>query len=328
MIQATIIADSLNENGQRLTTMMVTFPRFILAELNTHRMLSKNSASSRAIPFTKMVEAVQDNPFVPIAWQKEHKGMQGTEYFTDLEDIKRLEEHWLISRDMAIMCAKNQSILGTTKQLCNRLLEPFMWHTVLITATEWQNFFNLRCPDYVFHNENEEYHFKSRKDAIKHFGENEPVEYETGDIPLKDLTDLQWLQLNRGQSEIHMMALAEAIYDALQQSTPKQLKNGEWHIPFEDKITDVDHVFRIMKGPMNRLEAKIQISTAMCAHISYTLVGQSTKKSDYSKDIDLHDRLLSSCHFSPFEHCAQAQGDSMMYANFKGFKQYRQLIEK
>ena len=71
MIKAQVVADSLNPQGDRLTSLLVTFPRIILAEVNTHRMLSKNTRSSRAIPFNKMVEAVQNNPFIPIAWQKE-----------------------------------------------------------------------------------------------------------------------------------------------------------------------------------------------------------------------------------------------------------------
>ena len=79
-ISAQIVADSKNEFGDRITTMLVTFPRYILAELNTHRMFSKNSASSRAIPFVKMLKSVKENPFIPIAWQKDHPGMQGTEY--------------------------------------------------------------------------------------------------------------------------------------------------------------------------------------------------------------------------------------------------------
>ena len=70
-ISATIVADSVNKQGDRLTSLLITFPRILLSEINTHRMLSKNTSSSRAIPFNKMVEAVQNNPFIPIAWQKE-----------------------------------------------------------------------------------------------------------------------------------------------------------------------------------------------------------------------------------------------------------------
>ena len=84
-ISAEIIADSKNQFGDRITTFILTFPRIVLAEFNTHRMLSRNSASSRAIPFEKMVQMVQDDPFIPIKWMKDHKGMQGTEYFSDIE---------------------------------------------------------------------------------------------------------------------------------------------------------------------------------------------------------------------------------------------------
>ena len=121
--------------------------------MNTHRMLSKNTSSSRAIPFNKMVEAVQNDPFIPIAWQKEHKGMQGTEYLTDDLSIQFATSTWLSARTDAVKWAKslhssNNGYKSVTKQLCNRLLEPFMWHTVLLTATEFENFFDLRMPCY------------------------------------------------------------------------------------------------------------------------------------------------------------------------------------
>lgn len=133
-ISAKIIADSIESIGNnRLTTLQVTMPRYILAELNTHRMLSKNSASSRAIPFKKMVKSVQDNPFIPIAWQRDHKGMQGTEYIIEKDEIERRNNDWLNARDNAIKSATYLNEMTVTKQLCNRLLEPFMYHTVLIS---------------------------------------------------------------------------------------------------------------------------------------------------------------------------------------------------
>ena len=95
MIKAEIVAHSINEQEDELISVLVTFPRIILAEVNTHRMLSKNTSSSRAIPFKKMVEAVQNDPFIPIAWQKEHTGMQGYEYFTDSIEIEGCKKLWL-----------------------------------------------------------------------------------------------------------------------------------------------------------------------------------------------------------------------------------------
>jgi hypothetical protein len=130
MIKAEIVAHSLSPQGDELISVLCTFPRIILAEVNTHRMLSKNTSSSRAIPFKKMVQAVIDNPFIPIAWQKEHTGMQGTEYFLKREDIDWNISKWLTARDNTINSAKylnagfpdDKESIGVTKQLCNSLL--------------------------------------------------------------------------------------------------------------------------------------------------------------------------------------------------------------
>jgi hypothetical protein len=169
-ISAEIVADSINPQGDRITTFLLTFPRFILAELNTHRVFSKNSASSRAIPFHKMVDMVEEDPFIPIAWQKDHKGMQGTEYMigADADQSKVL---WDVSKNEAVLTAIDLHNHGVTKQLCNRLLEPFMWHTVLLTATEFENFFKLRCPKYEYYDMltgNQQF-FKSKKDWLQYY---------------------------------------------------------------------------------------------------------------------------------------------------------------
>jgi thymidylate synthase ThyX len=232
-INATIVADSINPQGDRITTMLVTFPRFILAELNTHRMFSRNSASSRAIPFEKMVKMVQEDPFIPIAWQKDHKGMQGTEYFTSDIDIEANEIKWNAAKERAIKTTISLHDLGVTKQLCNRLLEPFMWHTVIVTATEWENFFKLRCPQYVIEGINGNHPFRSKKDVYKRMSSNENFM-----LKLNDFTDLDWLSFNKSQAEIHIQALAEAMWDAMNESTPKQLKSGEYHIPMIEVIED------------------------------------------------------------------------------------------
>lgn len=147
--KAEIIADSINLFGHRITTFVVTFPRIVLAEFNTHRMFSRNSASSRAIPFKTMIEAVEKNPFIPLKWMKDHKGMQGTEYFEDPKHVRLLNELWLNGRDAAVESAKNMHCaiynIPVTKQLCNRQLETYMWHTAIVTATEWDNFYALRA---------------------------------------------------------------------------------------------------------------------------------------------------------------------------------------
>lgn len=145
MISAEIVADSMNMGGERITTFVLVFPRIILAEFNTHRMFSRNSASSRAIPFSKMVDSVMEYPFVPVAWQKSHKGMQGQDYHNE-EDSKWLSFRWLTARDNAVEQAKALDALNVSKQMVNRLIEPFMWHKVICTSTSdgLDNFFELR----------------------------------------------------------------------------------------------------------------------------------------------------------------------------------------
>lgn len=306
-ISAQIVADSKDDRGNRITTMVVTFPRFILAELNTHRMFSRNSASSRAIPFAKMLESVKNNPFIPIAWQKEHKGMQGSEYLTG-DEAKIAELRWLQANVDAVHRSQMLNLAGVTKQLCNRLLEPFMWHTVIVTATEWENMFALRCPRYT---SDKEEVFRSRKDFIKAKDNKE----EGFHYPV---SDLGWRNIDKGQSEIHMMALAEAMWDAYQEGAPNQLKPGEWHIPFGDKF-DKDRVAELYYEVINNdrsydhissiEETKVKIATARCARVSYTVVGEEGKAPNYENDVKLHDTLATSGHWSPFEHCAKVMTD-------------------
>lgn len=236
-IKAEIVAHSINEQGDELISVLATFPRIILAEVNTHRMLSKNTSSSRAIPFKKMVESVKNDPFIPIAWQRGHSGMQGSEYFTSEFDIELLRQNWLKGRDYAVITAKAGTLLGSTKQLNNRLLEPFMWTTMLITGSKegWDNFFHLRCPTYDISASNSKGTFKSWKDVLKHsekYHTKEEQEY------IKSCSEIKKLEFNKGQAEIHMMALAECIWDAYNESTPKVLKAGQWHIPMIEVIED------------------------------------------------------------------------------------------
>jgi hypothetical protein len=145
MYAAKIVADSISPDGTRLTTMEVTFPRIVLAEFNTHRVFSRNSASARAIPFAVTSKRILEAPFVPEEWGSNKPGMQAG---GSIADPSKASEVWLEARDHALDCAARLHELGVHKQLVNRLLEPFMWHTVLVTSTEWENFLNLRChPD-------------------------------------------------------------------------------------------------------------------------------------------------------------------------------------
>ena len=363
-INAEIVADSVNVQGDRLTSVLVTMPRIILSEMNTHRMLSKNTSSSRAIPFKKMVESVENDPFIPIAWQKHHSGMQGNEYWdvTIKGEIGELDHtnipaKWLRARDTAVTMAEvlHDGPQGVTKQLANRLLEPFMWTTMLITGPKsgWDNFFNLRCPSYELGIKDQSIYFKSKKD-YQEFLKLNGFDYQ--------ISDENWKFLNQGQAEIHMMALAECIWDAYNESTPKQLKAGEWHIPFGGRITDDDldenlHISKNLREKMSITndeeqnkywdrqdlllnEARVKVSTAMAARTSYTVVGEE-KGLDYEALIGLHDRLLAQDppHSSPMEHacvCVSQEEynnsfkgqEKGWFRNYKGFKSYRQVIEE
>jgi len=141
---AKILAHSISPDGVPLATMEVVFPRIVLAEFNTHRMFSRNSASSRAIPVEKMISMVQEHPYIPTHWGRNQKGMQA-EREVDEFDARRARDAWLHARDWAVNGVSSLMSLDIHKQITNRLLEPFMWHTVIVTATEWENFFNLRC---------------------------------------------------------------------------------------------------------------------------------------------------------------------------------------
>lgn len=144
---AKILADSVSPDGHRLTTMEVTFPRIVLAEFNTHRMLSRNSASSRAIPVEKRIKAVRKDPFVPEAFGQNQKGMQASATLTGLASWAA-KAVWVVACYMALGAAWLMAKLKVHKQLANRLIEAFCWHTVIVTATDWDNFFALRChPD-------------------------------------------------------------------------------------------------------------------------------------------------------------------------------------
>lgn len=146
-ITAEIIKDSTNPLGIRLTTFVLRYPRFIHAELMTHRAFSRNASSSRAIPVEKMIEQVQTDPAMPVHWGANRPGMQAREELNDRDKV-RAEWQWLSARDFAIGKAKDLIELGLHKQVANRILEPWMHITVLVTATDWSNFFSLRLhPD-------------------------------------------------------------------------------------------------------------------------------------------------------------------------------------
>ncbi len=146
MYNTEVLLDSINPAGSRLTTLRVTMPRFILAEFNTHRVFSRNAASSRAISIKKRIEHVQQHGFIPDVFGKNQKGMSASEVI-DPELQAWSRSAWIGAMNAAISAAKDLDRWGVHKQLANRLLEPFCWVTVIVSATEWDNFFHLRDSD-------------------------------------------------------------------------------------------------------------------------------------------------------------------------------------
>jgi len=293
---AKVLADSVSPAGHRLTTLEATFPRFVLAEFNTHRVFSRNSASSRAIPVAKQLRRVLDDPYVPIEFGSNKPGMQAGPALTGAAR-DAAEAEWLAARDDAVrhvlgLITSPENVAGyddlhacleaaqgqlkeppvgwlnVHKQVANRLLEPFMWHTVIVSATTWDNFFNLRChPD--------------------------------------------------AQPEIRL--IASKMREALERSVPTRLEPGEWHLPL---------VGEAEREETSSAEELAMVSIGRCARVSY-LTHDGTR--DLAADVALYDRLLESGHMSPMEHVARPMtpaelAESEWSGNFQGWVAHRKLI--
>ena len=267
MFSAKVLADSTNCCGNRLTTMELTYPRIIHSEVMTHRMFSRNAASSRAIPVKKMIDQVMANPVIPIHWGAAEKGMQA---YKELNSYASSEcrRTWLLARDNCVGAVEGMLKQGLHKQIANRLLEPWMWITVICTGNEgaWNNFFALRC---------------------------------------------------HPEAEPHIQRIAEMAREVRSKSTPQKLSDGQWHLPligFEgDELLSV--------------EDQVKVSVGRCARVSYLT---HDGRRDVQADIDLHDRLLASKHFSPFEHIARSNRFSREWAQGNletGWTQYRKTLK-
>lgn len=268
---AKIVLDSVSPDGVRLVTMEIVMPRIVLAEFNTHRTMSRSSASSRAIPVEKMIQRVEEDPYIPEHWDKNCAGMQGKEVLEG-QQAEIAKEEWLRARTLAVIEAHRLLERQVHKQITNRLLEPFMWHTVICTATEYSNFFHLR----------------NNKDA-------HPAIARTA-------------------------RCMQAIYE---ENQPQLVPWGDWHCPYVPLDEHIDE----RDGHGLSLEAAIKVSTARCARVSY-LTHDGVR--DVAKDIELHDKLLTSGHCSPLEHVAQANNHSFHEyprSNFRApWLQYRKTI--
>lgn len=298
MISAKVIAHSKSSvTGKEIVTFEIIYPRFILAELNTHRILSKNSASSRAIPVEKVLEQVRTNPALPVHFGKNQPGMSAREELTGVELILA-KELWYEAAIQAASIAQQMTELGLHKQVANRILEPFQWMKTVITGTEWDNFFHLRRhPD----------------------------------------------------ADPNINALAEVMWQALQESEPVNLFPGWWHMPYYDNgYWTPFHLDEDCTDNPASLEEALAISSSCCAQTSFRTSDPSLEKAER-----IYQRLVESkpVHASPFEHAAtpmkQCDGvvncsenpntwqqgithsdraGRLWSGNFCGFIQHRQLI--
>lgn len=252
---------------KRIDTLLLRYPRWIHAEFMTHRVFSRNAASSRAIPVEKLIQSVLDDPAVPLFWGKNQKGMQATEENStpvafDGGDGHMLEcpnvEAWLHARDQAIHMVEGFAAAGYHKQIVNRLLEPFSHITVVVTGTQWSNFLALRDhPD-------AEPHIQMLAREVREALVRAQVQFlNPGDwhLPFVQSTDLDWdTQCTEGD-------------------TPKS-----WCV--------------------TPIEQQIKLSVARCASTSYKTVDGFDMTLE--RAVELHDKLVASTplHASPCEHQA------------------------
>ena len=261
---ARVIADSISGDWFRVVTMEVVIHRFVLAEFNTHRAFSRNSASSRAIPVSKQIARVGADPAMPLSWPQERPGMQGG---GDLHGVQLTwaQDAWRRSINDTRDAVNRLTNVGLHKSVTNRLLEPFMWHTVVVTATDWFGFFNQRCS------------------------------------PL-------------AQPEIR--AAAEAMRDAFTESQPRELVQGDWHLPYlhEDERDAMEP------------EMAIKVSAARCARVSY-LTQNGVR--DHEEDVRLYDKLVgaSPMHASPLEHVCTPNPRNVVLVNTDTWERARVVWE-
>lgn len=142
-ISAEVIADSISPKGHRITTFRLIYPRFVHSEFMTHRLFSRNSSSSRAIPVQVMLDQIRSTPAYPVHWGRNQSGMQAKEEL-DSANIAHCKALWRNASHIAADYAQAMADLGLHKQVSNRLVEPFQMMNVILTATEYHNFFHLR----------------------------------------------------------------------------------------------------------------------------------------------------------------------------------------
>ncbi len=290
-IESKLILASKNfHTGANLYTFVLTYPRVILAEVNTHRMLSRNTASSRAIPSKKQRERVLDDPFVPVSVGANQKGMQAGE---ELEGWRRVVaiNTWKLARYPNVLASWVLDKVGAHKQVVNRIVEPWTFTQQVVTCTDLKNVFKLR----------------NHKDAEPHF--------QIIARQMQAQVELAERIFAAGAEDVHgriddrthyNVAVGAGVY------TMQVLRSGQWHTPFID----------LAEWSLWPTETCKKVSTARCARVSYYLP-EDGSRSTLQRDIELQGRLSESGHWSPFEHVATPTQKPEYVGNFFSWKQYR-----
>ncbi|QQV91769.1 putative thymidylate synthase [Klebsiella phage vB_KpM_FBKp34] len=314
-VSAKIIADSISKDGQRITTFELEYPRIIHSELMTHRLFSRNAASSRAIPVKTLIDMVRNEPAMPVRFGANQPGMQdkGEEHTALVLNHFSPRRAWTIAAEDAAFWAEAFAEAGYHKQTANRLLEPFQRMKTVLTATEFENFWWLRVD-------------ADADPTIEALAIAMHKEYEASEPEL--LQPGQW-----------HTPYVEHFYENIGLEGDDVWVFCGYYVEDENGekvILDVE-------------EAKA-ISSSCCAQVSYRRLN-STK----DKALDIYGRLLTGrkVHASPFEHIAtpmlvvdSSTGEDVFAtinryegythvdkhgnfwsANFKGWVQYRQLLD-
>lgn len=142
-ISSHIVEDSINPKGIRLTTLLLRYPRWIHDEVLTHRVFSRNSSSSRAIPVQRLIDDIERDPAEPIHWGANQKGMQARKELSD-SNINTMKALWREDREHSILMARAMADVGGHKQIVNRIIQNHGHINVVVTATDWRNFLFLR----------------------------------------------------------------------------------------------------------------------------------------------------------------------------------------
>lgn len=283
---AKILADSISQAGARLTTWELRYPRFIHAELMTHRLLSRNTASSRAIPCARMRENVLADPVVPVHFGANQKGMQAAQ---EVADKEAAINWWMKGLDRAALLHEEGERLGIHKQIVNRVIEPWMYITAIVSATEWGNFYHLR-------------HHKDAQPEFQH------------------LVQLMWPIYCRSKPKVllpgqwHLPLIEEEDIDHANYIVLKSYYCCD--ICFDAEYVDSETQKLLRK-----------VSVGRCARVSYlTHDGRRDFQADIDLCNRLANTANAGepGHWSPFEHVAQAADEAdYQSGNFRGWKQYR-----